>query len=57
MDFESIATHELGHIMGMADLYDSACSDQTMYGYATNGETHKRSLGTGDIWGIHALYR
>jgi len=56
MDFENIATHELGHSVGMADLYNSTCSEETMYGYATNGETKKRDLHQGDIEGINKLY-
>jgi len=56
MDFESIATHELGHTFGMGDLYDSNCSDMTMYGYASVEETSKRDLEDGDINGISTLY-
>ncbi len=56
MDFENIATHELGHSVGMGDLYNSQCSEQTMYGYADYGETNKRSLESGDIRGIDLLY-
>ena len=57
MDFESIATHELGHSIGLDDLYDTKCSDQTMYGYAAYGETDKRTLEAGDIKGIQELYK
>lgn len=57
MDFENIATHELGHSAGMGDLYTTECSAQTMYGYAGYGETNKRSLEAGDIAGIKALYK
>jgi len=57
MDFENIATHELGHAAGMADLYPSQCSEQTMYGYAAPGETKKRDLDTGDIKGVQELYK
>ena len=57
MDFENIATHELGHSVGLIDLYDSFCSGQTMYGYASNGETTKRDLEDGDITGIWRLYK
>jgi len=57
MDFENIATHELGHAVGMGDLYEDQCSEQTMYGYATNGETKKRTLEAGDIAGIQELYK
>jgi hypothetical protein len=56
MDFESLATHELGHSVGMGDLYTSSCAEQTMYGYATEGETKKRSLESGDIAGASSLY-
>jgi len=56
MDFENIATHELGHSVGLDDLYTSDCSEQTMYGYANYGETKKRSLEDGDITGISDLY-
>ncbi|MBI2617563.1 matrixin family metalloprotease [Candidatus Gottesmanbacteria bacterium] len=56
MDFENIATHELGHSVGLADLYELSCSEQTMYGYAENGETKKSTLESGDIAGVNALY-
>ena len=56
MDFENIATHELGHAVGMGDLYNTECSEQTMYGYSTEGETKKRTLESGDIAGIQVLY-
>jgi len=57
MDFESIATHELGHSVGMADLYSTDCATQTMYGYASEGEINKRTLEAGDITGVKKLYR
>lgn len=57
MDFENIATHELGHSVGLDDLYEGKCSEQTMYGYANYGETKKRSLEDGDINGIQELYK
>ncbi len=56
MDFENIATHELGHSVGLNDLYQSACNQETMYGYADFGEIMKRDLNTGDITGIKKLY-
>ena len=57
MDFENIATHELGHSIGLADLYTDACSEQTMYGNAVEGETKKRTLEAGDVIGASNLYR
>ena len=56
MDFENIATHELGHSFGMDDLDRDECSEETMFGFASNGETKKQSLESGDIQGIQALY-
>jgi hypothetical protein len=56
MDIQNIATHELGHGFGLGDLYQRKWSDQTMYGYASYGETQKRTLESGDIAGIQALY-
>ena len=56
MDFQNIATHELGHAVGLGDLYNLECDTQTMYGYSEYGETSKRDLAYGDIAGIKALY-
>ncbi|MCW4034750.1 MAG: matrixin family metalloprotease, partial [Candidatus Bathyarchaeota archaeon] len=56
MDLQNIATHELGHGLGLADLYDLNLQEQTMYGYADFGETNKRDLASGDIAGIQFLY-
>ena len=55
MDFENIATHELGHSVGMGHP-DGSCTEETMYAYADYGETKKRTLNAGDIAGINGLY-
>ena len=55
MDFENIATHELGHSVGMGHPPDS-CTEETMFASASTGETKKRSLEAGDITGIDGLY-
>lgn len=57
MDFENIATHELGHTVGLDDLYETTCSQETMYGYADYGEVSKRTLEGGDIAGVKELYQ
>ena len=56
MDLQNIATHELGHGVGLADVYDSACSSVTMYGYSDYGEIIKRTLENPDITGLLKLY-
>ena len=56
MDFDNIATHELGHTFGLGDLYTTSCTDETMYGYGGYAQTDKRTLNAGDIAGISSLY-
>lgn len=56
MDLQNIATHELGHGVGLADVYETACSEVTMYGYSDYGETQKRTLEAPDIKGVQTLY-
>ncbi|MCK4454112.1 matrixin family metalloprotease [Candidatus Parcubacteria bacterium] len=56
MDLQNIATHEIGHGVGLADVYDSACSEVTMYGYSDYGETKKRTLDQPDITGLQTMY-
>ncbi len=53
MDVQNIATHELGHSLGLGH---TGYSDATMYAYANYGETKKRSLHWDDIDGIEYLY-
>lgn len=56
MDVQNIATHEFGHFLLLLDLYDSADREKTMYGYASYGETKKRTLDPDDIAGISYIY-
>jgi len=55
MDLLNILTHEIGHAMGLGHPGD-ACTEETMFRYADNGETKKQTLEGGDIAGINALY-
>jgi len=55
-DVQNVGTHEVGHATGLADLYDTGDSEQTMYGYVNYGETKKRALEGGDIAGVRVLY-
>ncbi len=56
MDLENIAVHEIGHGVGLKDIYDTACGEVTMYGYSTEGETSKRTLEAPDINGLQEMY-
>jgi len=56
MDVQNIFTHEFGHGLGLSDLYTSNCNTQTMYGYSGYGEIIKRTLESGDIYGLIKLY-
>jgi hypothetical protein len=55
MDLQTIALHETGHGVGLADVYNRACSDVVMYGYGYYGEV-KRDLTPPDIVGLQKLY-
>ncbi len=56
MDVLNIATHEVGHTFGLDHPKGGGISCLTMYAYANQGETQKRTLGDGDVLGIRALY-
>jgi len=52
IDLESVAVHEIGHLLGLAHSSDS---NAVMYPSIAAG-TKKRNLAQDDIDGIHALY-
>lgn len=56
MDLANIATHEFGHGVGLGDVYETACSEVTMYGYSNYGDIGKRTLEQPDIIGLQTLY-
>jgi hypothetical protein len=55
-DIQNIATHEVGHVVGLDDLYEDQYRELTMYGYGKTGEVIKISLEEGDIAGAQCLY-
>ncbi|MEM8670113.1 MAG: Ig-like domain-containing protein [Planctomycetota bacterium] len=38
MDLYSTIVHEMGHVLGLSDLYDASQSADVMYGYLANGQ-------------------
>lgn len=56
MDFQNIATHELGHSLGLKDLYSRKCSSMTMFGYSGYNDISKRSLEPDDISSLLKVY-
>lgn len=56
MDWQNIATHETGHGIGLSDIYTTACSAVTMYGYSWEGDIGKRTLEQPDITGLQKMY-
>jgi hypothetical protein len=55
MDLQTIALHETGHGIGLADVYQKACGGVVMYGYGSYGEV-RRTLAQPDIAGLQMLY-
>jgi len=54
-DFWNVAKHEIGHAAGMGHP-DSSCTEETMFAFASPGETKKRTLYDGDKAGILDLF-
>lgn len=56
-DAGNIMIHELGHWLGLNDMYDATLySDATMFGYGAKGEVKKTTLSTGDKSGVSTIY-
>lgn len=57
-DFLSVMTHEVGHLISLAHAGPEADASTfllTMYTKTYPTETHKRTLGLGDLLGLDAL--
>ena len=55
-DAQDILTHELGHTMGLDDMYTDKYANHTMYGYGSKWETKKDTLTIGDAQSVKILY-
>jgi len=55
-DVQNIATHEAGHTLVLGDLHSPKDGALTMHAYTWLGDTVKRTLGSGDILGVRAIY-
>jgi hypothetical protein len=59
LDLQSVAVHELGHSIGMGDLYTLASSDSRKSDFAQVMNAYdapQRTLGNGDMTGAQKLY-
>ncbi len=56
MDLGNVATHEIGHLLGLGDLKSSTEAELTMYGQGELGEVKKRTLECDDKNGIVFKY-
>lgn len=54
VDLQNVATHEIGHFLGLAHSADPAA---TMWCSAARGDHEKRSLGEDDSAGLCAIYK
>jgi hypothetical protein len=58
-DIQSVAVHELGHTIGMGDLYTLPSSDSRRYDWnqvMNSYDGAQRTLGNGDLTGAEILY-
>ncbi len=55
-DAQGILTHEIGHWMGLDDLYVLDDEDLTLFGYGSKQELKKDTPGSGDILGLGSIY-
>lgn len=53
---QEILTHEIGHWYGLDDEYTAEYVNNTMYGYASKGESKKCTLTEGDAQALQSLY-
>lgn len=56
MDVQNVATHEWGHVAGLGHTNKPKSGCLTMYNFAGDDETQKRTLGLGDKLGMQFLY-
>jgi hypothetical protein len=55
-DIQSVATHEIGHWLALADLYGLLDARKTMYGLGSTGDTNPRTLEPEDMAGAVYIY-
>lgn len=55
-DVQNVSAHEAGHTLVLKDLRSPKDGALTMHAYTWLGDTTKRTLGSGDILGVRAIY-
>lgn len=56
LDVQNTLVHEIGHIVGFADLVDAAHHDSTMAAEASSGDTNKRTIDAATAAAFCAIY-
>ena len=56
LDLQSVATHEIGHVIDLYHVTSEAAARLTMYPGGGVGEIDKRDLGAGDVLGLRRAY-
>jgi predicted Zn-dependent protease len=56
-DEKALFVHEIGHVYGLDDLYNSQCSSVVMYGYLAKGETRGRQIDLTTRSCVQGLYQ
>lgn len=55
-DAQNILTHEVGHPVGLNDMYTANYEHATLFGYGSKGEIKKDTLTAGDVAGVASIY-
>ena len=53
---QAVTTHEFGHFVNLRDIYETGCSNVTMYWGIAPGQDNEKTLDIGDLSGLNWQY-